>query len=110
MTIARGILDVVVAAAEKKNARKILKVNMVVGELRGIVPLQLTFCFGLLAEDTIANGAELVIETTPIKGECQECKETFVVEDYCYQCPKCGSLNVQTIGGTELRVKDIEVE
>ena len=110
MTIARGILDIAVAAAEKEGVQKILRVNVVAGELRGIVPLQLTFCFGLLAEGTIAKDAYLNMEITPVRGSCRECAETFAVEDYRYQCPKCGSRDVQTVGGTELRVSDIEVE
>lgn len=110
LTIARGILDIALAAAEKEGAKRILRVNVVAGELRGIVPLQLTFCFSLVAEETIAKDADLNLEITPIRGKCQQCAETFVVEDYCYQCPKCGSRDIQVIGGTELRVRDIEVE
>ena len=110
MAIASGILDVAVAAAEKEGAGKIVRVNVVAGELRGIVPLQLTFCFGVLAEETIAKDAYLNLEITLVRGRCQECAETFIVEDYVYQCPKCGSLDIQTMGGTELRVSDIDVE
>jgi len=59
MAIARNIIDIVVAAAEKEGAKRITKVNVVSGELRGIVPAQLTFCFGLMAEHTLASGAYL---------------------------------------------------
>ena len=110
MTIASGILDVAVAAAEKEGAGKIVRVNVVAGELRGIVPMQLTFCFEMLAEGTIAEDACLNLEITPLRGRCQECAETFVLEQYHYQCPKCGSQDIQTEGGTELRVSDIDVE
>jgi hydrogenase nickel incorporation protein HypA/HybF len=110
MTIASGILDVAVAAAEKEGAERIVRVNVLVGELRGIVPLQLTFCFGVLAEGTIAKDACLNMEITPVTGRCRDCAETFIVKDYVYQCPKCGSLDIQTMGGTELRVSDIDVE
>lgn len=110
MAIARSILDIAIAAAEKEGAQRITRVNVVVGELRGIVPLQLTFCFGLMAEDTIASGACLSLETTPVRGRCRKCEETFIVEDYRYVCPKCQSEDIQTVGGTELRLRDIEVE
>ena len=110
MAIARSLINIAVAAAEKEGARRITKVNVVAGELRGIVPSQFTFCFGLMAEDTIASGAHLGLEITPVKGKCKKCGETFVIEEYRYVCPKCQGGDVQTVGGTELRLRDIEVE
>ena len=110
MSIAQSILDIVVAAAEKENAQRITRINMVAGELRGIVPMQLTFCFGVLAENTIASGAHLSLEILPVEGKCRECDEAFRVVDFLYICPRCGSSSIELTGGTELRVKDIEVE
>lgn len=110
MAIAKSIIDIAIAAAEKAGARKVTRVNVIAGELRGIIPLQLTYCFGLMAENTIASGAQLGLEIVPISGKCRRCDETFVVKDYRYICPKCQSEDVQTVSGTELRVKDIEVE
>jgi len=110
MAIAQSIINIAIAAAEKQNARRITKVNLVVGELRGIVPIQLSFYFGLIAENTIASGAHLGLEVTPITATCKKCGETFIVEDYRYVCPKCQSGDVQTVGGTELRLRNIEVE
>lgn len=110
MSIARSILDIAIAAAEKEGAHRITKVNVVAGELRGIEPLPLTFCFGLMAENTIASSANLGLEITPATGRCRACEENFTINDYRYVCPKCHSGDVQIIGGTELRVIDIEVE
>jgi Zn finger protein HypA/HybF involved in hydrogenase expression len=42
-TIAKSIMDIAVAAARKENARKITRVQVIAGELKGIIPLQLTF-------------------------------------------------------------------
>lgn len=110
MAIARNIINIATTAAEKEGARKITRVNVVAGELRGIIPLQLTYCFGVMAENTIASGAQLGLEIIPVTGRCRRCEETFIVKDYQYVCPKCQSEDIQAVGGTELRVKDIEVE
>ena len=110
MSIARSILDIAIEAAEKEGAKRITRVNVLAGELRAIEPLHLAFCFSIMAEDTIASAAELNVETIPVKGICRSCGETFIVEDYQYACPRCHSLDVQTEGGTELRLTDIEVD
>jgi len=110
MALARSLLDIAIAAAGKEGALRITRVNVVAGELRGIVPLQFTFYFGLLAENTIASGAYLNLEIAPIRGRCRQCEETFIVEEYHYVCPKCQGEDIQTVGGTELRLRDIEVE
>lgn len=110
MAIARNIVNIAVAAAEKEGAKRITRVNVVAGELRAIIPAQLIFSFGLTAENTIASGAYLHLEIIPLMGKCQKCDETFAVKDYCYICPRCNSEDIQIVSGTELRVRDIEVE
>ena len=110
MAIARNIVNIAIAAAEKGGARKITKVNVVVGELRGIIPAQLISCFGLMAENTIASEAHLGLEITLVAGKCKKCDESFIVKDYCYVCPTCQGEEIETVSGAELRVKDIEVE
>ena len=110
MGIAQSLLDIAIAAAEREGAQRIIRVNVVAGELRGLVPLQFTFCFSLIAENTIASSAELNLEITPVRGRCRKCEETFIVEDYRYICPRCQSEDIEIVGGTELRLRDIEVE
>jgi hypothetical protein len=46
---------------------------MKVGYLRQIVPSALTFGFGLLAEGTPVEGAELEMEQLPAEGRCRSC-------------------------------------
>ncbi len=110
MGIAQNILEIALDAATKEGAQKITRINLIAGELRGIVPLQLTFCFGMVAKDTIASGAYLNVDTAPVTGHCDDCGSDFPVEEYQYLCPKCSSTKIQVTGGTELRIKDIEIE
>jgi hydrogenase nickel incorporation protein HypA/HybF len=110
MGIAQNILDIALEAANKEGASRISRIDLVAGELRGLVPMQLTFCFGIVAQNTIASGAYLNIEETPVTGHCEECSADFKVEDYVYLCPKCGGAKIKVTGGSELRVKDIEIE
>jgi hydrogenase nickel incorporation protein HypA/HybF len=110
MGIARNILDIAVAAAQREGTGKISKISLIAGELRGIEPAQLTFCFGFTARDTIAEGACLDIEIVPARGFCDECQVGFTVKLRHYACPACGSAKIHLKGGDELLVKDIEIE
>ena len=69
-----------------------------------------TFCFEVIAGGTIADGAELDLEIVPVRGTCRGCGEGFIVEDFLYICPKCQGRDIEITGGTELRIKDIEVD
>lgn len=110
MGIAQNILDIAVVAAQKEGASRITRIDLIAGELRGIEPMQLTFCFDIVAKDTLAGGAYLNIETVPVRGHCNDCQADFQIEDYVYVCPKCGSAKIEVTGGTELRLKDIEID
>lgn len=110
MGIAQNILDIAVEAANKEDAIKITRIDLIAGELRGLVPMQLTFCFGIVAQNTIASGAYLNVQEVPVTAHCEDCGSDFPVEEYQYLCPRCKGVNVRVTGGTELRVKDIEIE
>ena len=110
MGIAQNILDIALNAAKQEGATKISRINLLAGELRGIVQMQLSFCFSIVARDSIASGAYLNIEEVPVTGHCNACNSDFPVEEYQYLCPKCASTKIQVTGGTELRLKDIEIE
>ena len=49
------------------------RVEVKVGHLRQVVPDSLAFAFALVAEGTVAEGAELVMEEVPAAGVCRAC-------------------------------------
>lgn len=50
MGLAQNIMDIVVKTAEQNNVDKVVRINVRAGQLRGIVPEQLQFCFGFVAD------------------------------------------------------------
>ncbi|MFU8795975.1 MAG: hydrogenase maturation nickel metallochaperone HypA [Dehalococcoidia bacterium] len=110
MAIARSIVDIAVAAARRENATRVVRVNVLAGELRAIIPAQLILYFGLMSRDTPAQGAHLGLDIAPLVGRCPTCSQDFSVKDCSLVCPVCCGQDVEIVSGTELRVKDIEVE
>ena len=109
MGLAQNIFDIVLRTAEGNNVNKVLRINVRAGQLRGIVPEQLQFCFGFVArESSVVEGAELVIETVPIRGKCKSCSHEFFVEEYRFVCPECGHEDIEVLEGMELLVSNIE--
>ncbi len=108
MAIAQGILDIALNAAQGQGAIKRIKLK--IGEMAGVVPESLHFCFESVAAQTAATGAELEIELVPLKAVCGSCKNEFAVQEYRFVCPECRAITVDIVSGRELAVEHLEVE
>jgi hydrogenase nickel incorporation protein HypA/HybF len=103
-------MQIVLSEAEKANARKVLKVSLKIGELAGVVPDSLSFCFELLAKSTIAENATLTIEKVPVSGYCTHCDKVFSIENNHYRCQYCGNSRIELVSGQELKIDHLEIE
>ena len=110
LSIAQSIMEIVLSEAEKTRARKVVNVTIKVGELAGVLPDSLTFCFNLLAQSTIAEHASLTIEKVPIKGYCSLCSREFVITENLYHCTTCGNARIELTSGRELQIDHLEIE
>jgi hydrogenase nickel incorporation protein HypA/HybF len=81
-----------------------------IGRLSSVEPEAIRFCFEAVTRGGIAQGAALEIIDVPGAGWCLLCAETVPMTELYGACPKCGSHQVQPTGGTEMRVKEIEIE
>lgn len=106
-----SITQSVVEICEKNAAGcRVTAVTLEIGDLSGVVPEAIEFCFEACSKGTLLEGAVLIIERLPAKGHCTGCGIEFPVSAYYDPCPGCGGYGVAIISGEELRVKDLEVE
>ncbi|MGD0662630.1 MAG: hydrogenase maturation nickel metallochaperone HypA [Syntrophorhabdales bacterium] len=110
LTIVESLLTVVLENAERAQATKVLKINVVVGDLAGVVDDSVVFYFNFLSEKTIAAGARLVFTHAPARLRCRACDIIFSPEKLDFHCPTCKEQQVDVIGGRELYVDSLEVE
>ncbi len=103
------MMSVALENAAANNAKKILRIALVVGKLSGVSVDALRFAFDAVKADTIANGAALVIEETAADARCGACGNGFEAGQYDFLCPACGAPVFPT-GGNELYVKELEIE
>lgn len=110
MSIARNLLEVIERYAPTNGSARVKTVRLRIGELAGVVPESLRFCFEVASEGTVAQGARLLIEHVPIVSRCTDCRNAFEVKEYAFICPNCNSAHVELISGNELDVVELEVE
>jgi hydrogenase nickel incorporation protein HypA/HybF len=110
MAIAQGVLDIALDNAAQHDAKKIIRIKLLVGEMTQVEPDSLRFCFEALAEGTLAAGAELEIAAVPLVGRCRDCGTEFGIERFRFFCPACSSAGVEILTGRELKVEHLEVE
>ncbi|MHA6623202.1 hydrogenase maturation nickel metallochaperone HypA/HybF [Pseudonocardia sp. DLS-67] len=100
--------SVVTAVAERLPDARIRRVRLEVGQLSGLVPDAMRFCFELVAAGTVCEGADLEIDEAPGLARCRSCGVDFTTAEVLPLCD-CGSADVEVLGGRELRIRDVEV-
>lgn len=107
MSITQSVVEI---CENNAAGRRVVSVTLEVGDLSGIVPEAVEFCFEACTRDTLLDGARLIIERMPARGHCLDCGADFAVHAYYDPCPVCGGYGISVVSGEELRVKELEVE
>jgi len=109
MGIASTILDAVAAEAKKRPGARLVSVGLRIGEVSGVSPEALEFCFQCLVKDTDLEPLGLEIERSPRRHRCPKCAREFDVVDYDPTCPDCGEFSTSLISGEEMEIVYLEV-
>jgi len=110
LAITQSMLDLVLEQAEKAKAKSVGKINLVIGEMTGVVGQCVQFYFDFLSKGTSAEGAALSFKVIPTTARCRVCHKNFELKEFDWTCPYCKSNNMEIVAGKELFVESIEVE
>ena len=110
MSLMQDVLGIIEDAAREKKVGRVKAVWLEIGALSGVDPQAMNFCFDAVMQGSVADGADLVILQKPGRAWCMKCGKQVEVSARYDPCPVCGSLQLQVTGGTEMRVKELEVE
>jgi hydrogenase nickel incorporation protein HypA/HybF len=110
MSLAEGVLQIIEEHARKDGFARVKSVWLEIGALSGVEPEAMRFCFEAVTRDSLAEGARLEIVDLPGSGWCMECSATVPLQERYSACPRCGGYQLQVNGGTEMRIKELEVE
>jgi hydrogenase nickel incorporation protein HypA/HybF len=110
LSVAQSIVDIVLQHLPKEDHVAVKSVGLRLGEMAGIVPDSLEFCFSAITQGTPLEGATLAIEHVPLRAHCNDCGVDGNIEPTLFACPTCGGRSLVILSGREMQVKDIEVE
>jgi hydrogenase nickel incorporation protein HypA/HybF len=110
LSLAESVLHLIEDAAQNQSFRRVKTVWLEIGQLAGVEQEALRFCFDVVTRDSLAHEARLEIIDTPGQGWCIQCATTIPLAAIYEACPHCGGYQVQVTGGSEMRVKELEVE
>jgi len=110
MSLAQSVLQIIEDHALKERFTRVNSVWLEIGELSGVEPEAMRFCFDAVVHGTLAHGAKLEIINVPGSGWCMRCGETVALPQRYSSCPRCQGYQVQPTQGMEMRVKELEVD
>ncbi len=114
LSIMSEIMDTLVAESEKNNVTAVRKVFLEVGDLTFLGHEQLKFAYEVLAEGTVLDGSELVLETKPALVRCESCgyegelnfdeNPEYHLRVPDFSCPRCED-SVTIVSGNECIIR-----
>ena len=106
-----SLVDRVCEIAAREQAETVTAITVKRGELSGVIPEALEFCFDVCVAGTCAENAELKIETVPAAWKCHECGRRVekVADLELPICPACGSYHLELATVGEFTLVSIEV-
>ncbi|GAA1950810.1 hydrogenase maturation nickel metallochaperone HypA [Kitasatospora viridis] len=108
MSLALAVVEQVADAARARGIGAVRRVVLRVGELAGVVPDALAFCFELACEGTVLAGAELATEWLAGRARCRACGHDWATGlPPQLACPACDSADTVLLSGRELEIGSV---
>ena len=102
LSLCDDLLDQVVAIAAQHHAPSVDSITVHIGALSGVEPCLLDTAFTLIKAGTVAEQAQLILQTTPVIVSCRHCGAQSETAANHLLCPACQSADTDLISGDEL--------
>jgi len=110
LSVCQGMLSQMRAIAAEHGAHTITAVTVQVGPLSGVEPDLLVQAFSIASAGGIADGAQLQVDTLPIRVHCESCGAESEASANRLLCGSCGDWHTRLISGDELLLASVELE
>ncbi len=110
LSVMAYMLESVEAHAQRIGAKKVLAINLVIGERASIIDDSILFYFDALTPGTVAEGAQLNVRRTCMQFHCAACDDDYTPSGSDFRCPRCHTVGQVTDDGSELLIESMEIE
>ena len=109
LSICQGLIRELERVASEHRAMAVERVVLSVGPLSGVEGALLERAFSVARIGTLAEGAELEVQTGPVRVSCRVCGEESEAEPHRLLCGHCGGWQTNLVAGDELLLKQVEL-
>lgn len=110
LSLCQNLLDQVTDIAKQHRAEKVVQIIVRIGPLSGVEPKLLESAFDIASVGTVAEQADLLMESQPIKVFCNVCATESEASVNDLTCRQCGDYDTRLISGDELILARVELE
>ena len=101
LSLCDDLLGQVVAIAAQHNAQSVESITVQIGALSGVEPTLLDSAFVMIRLGTVAEQAQLIMQTSPVIVLCRTCGAQSQVVVNCLLCNACQSHETTLLSGDE---------
>ena len=109
LSVCLALLQQVERIAQERAATRVTSIVVKVGPLSGVEPELLRRAYPLAAAGTVAEHAELAIETPDVVVRCCECGQQSTVPPNRLLCTACGDFRTRLESGDEMILQSLEL-
>jgi len=116
-SVSSEIVKAVLDTAEKNSGKKVLSIQLEIGELALLNVEQVTFWIHQLFKGSVAEGAKVKVKMIKARIQCESCgykgrinsdQQDHFQHLITYSCPKCGSFEIKIEKGRECNLRKIQ--
>ncbi len=112
LSVMSNILRTILDHAHRNQVSRIVAVNLRVSQLTDLLDEWMQKYFDHLSKGTLAEGALLKIERSPLVFTCRDCNQDFTIDKSDWgnaACTGCGGANLRLTAGREFFIENMEV-
>jgi hydrogenase nickel insertion protein HypA len=112
LAVTKSILQIVLDQAEQSQAKEVLKIQLLIGEMRNLEEEWIQRYFDYISKGTMAQNAVIKVTKVPVLFECKQCGHQFSADVHAEEkilCPACSGFDYDLIAGRELLIENVEV-
>jgi hydrogenase nickel incorporation protein HypA/HybF len=112
LAVTKSILKLVLDHTTRHGGTQVLKIHLVIGEMRNLEEDWIQHYFDYISKGTPAEKAVIKVKKVPVGFLCSSCGKNFaadVRQEQKILCPYCNSFEYDLATGRELIVEKVEV-